>query len=488
MRLISFLGTGQYGTTQYTFNAQHCETCYVAAAMAHFIKPTEIIILATKEAEEKHGKGLRAEIERLQLAELEFQNIPYGGNTEELWQQFEIISKVITKEAPEAVTLDITHGFRAQPFFAASVIAYLRAIDRKPSDFRVHYGEFRQDELKSPIWDLSVFITLLDWSSALHSFIKTGHSKALVALAIDENTRIHKAGGENRPKKLKSLADSLNDFSANMATVRCPQLITGKERGSARAVLKLIAESDAEVKTYFKPLVPVLELLRQQLDQIPAESLFGDSGHQALSALSKLYLKYERYPEALITLREGWISLYAEAGKTDQELLESKKRCNTEDRWREAENTDDKKNADDISNVRNDIEHGGFRAQPCPARTLREQTEKLVAAFEVAQPQPTGKTYFISRHPGAFAWANTQGFQVDECLEHFDVNLIQDGDTVIGTLPVNLIAQVNERGGRYFHLALELPAERRGQELSAEEMQKFGAQLKEFKVISVSNS
>lgn len=346
MRLISFLGTGKYGTTQYTFNAQHCETCYVAAALAHFIKPTEIIILATKEAEKKHGKGLGAEIERLQLAELEFQNIPCGGNTEELWQQFEIISKVITKGAPEAVTLDITHGFRAQPFFAASVIAYLRAIDRKPFDFRVHYGEFRQDELESPIWDLSAFITLLDWSSALHSFIKTGHSKALVALAIDENKRIHKAGGENRPKKLKLLADSLNDFS-------CPH------------------------------------------------------------------------------------------------------------------------------------EHGGFRAQPCPAKSLREQTEKLVAAFEVAQPQPTGKTYFISRHPGAFAWANTQGFQVDECLAHFDVNFIQSGDTVIGTLPVNLIAQVNERGGRYFHLALELPAEMRGQELSAEQMQAFGAQLKEFKAILV---
>jgi len=52
-------------------------------------------------------------------------------------------------------------------------------------------------------------------------------------------------------------------------------------------------------------------------------------------------------------------------------------------------------------------------------------------------------------------------------------------------LPVNLIAQVNERGGRYFHLALELPAEMRGQELSAEQMQTFGAQLKEFKVISI---
>ncbi len=92
----------------------------------------------------------------------------------------------------------------------------------------------------------------------------------------------------------------------------------------------------------------------------------------------------------------------------------------------------------------------------------------------------SGKTYFISRHPGAFAWAKSQGFQVDECLQHFDVNQVQPGDTILGTLPVNLIAQVNQRGGRYFHLSLELPADVRGKELSAEEMDTFGARLEEF--------
>lgn len=95
------------------------------------------------------------------------------------------------------------------------------------------------------------------------------------------------------------------------------------------------------------------------------------------------------------------------------------------------------------------------------------------------------KTYFVSRHPGAKAWAESQGFHVDERLEHFDVNLVQPGDKVIGTLPVNLAARVSELGGRYFHLSLELPAEARGKELSAEEMQAFGARLEEFEVIQI---
>jgi len=95
-------------------------------------------------------------------------------------------------------------------------------------------------------------------------------------------------------------------------------------------------------------------------------------------------------------------------------------------------------------------------------------------------------TYFISRHAGAVAWAQAQGFQVDQQLAHFDVDVVQDGDVILGTLPVNLIAEMNERGGRYFHLTLELPAEKRGTEISAADMQHFGARLEEYQACRVS--
>lgn len=389
MRLISFLGTNDYKQTDYTLNGNRCKTRYVAAALATLIepKPNEVIILATEQAEKKHGTGLPEEMRNLNLPSPRFQTIPTGSKAEELWQQFEIISETVTTGDPQAVTLDITHGFRAQPFFAASVVAYLRAIDHKPADFRVHYGEFREKEVESPIWDISDFIALLDWSNALHSFIKTGHGGALAHLAKSENARIRKSGIENPPKKLASLAESLEIFSANIATVRCPQLITGsdKERGSARNVLKQIQDSDAEVKTHLKPLVPILKSLSEKLQDIPSDSLFGESGHKAMSALANLYLQYERYPEALITVREGWISLYAEEGKTDKALLESTKRKDTESHWREAEKTPEERNADDIGGVRNDIEHGGFREAPLSAKALRKQTEEWVERFEGAK-------------------------------------------------------------------------------------------------------
>lgn len=91
--------------------------------------------------------------------------------------------------------------------------------------------------------------------------------------------------------------------------------------------------------------------------------------------------------------------------------------------------------------------------------------------------------YFITRHPGAIAWAHEEGIEVTQLIDHLDVGSIQPGDTVVGTLPVNLAAQVCARGARYFHLSLELPSDMRGKELSAEDMRQFGARVEEFLII-----
>lgn len=55
---------------------------------------------------------------------------------------------------------------------------------------------------------------------------------------------------------------------------------------------------------------------------------------------------------------------------------------------------------------------------------------------------------------------------------------MQAGDNILGTLPINLVAEVNARGGHYFHLTLELPADARGKELTADDMRHYGARLK----------
>jgi CRISPR-associated protein Csx16 len=93
-------------------------------------------------------------------------------------------------------------------------------------------------------------------------------------------------------------------------------------------------------------------------------------------------------------------------------------------------------------------------------------------------------TWFISRHPGAIVWAAQQSLLIDQHLTHLDTALIQHGDTVIGTLPVNLAAAVCQRGARFFNLSLDLPAQWRGRELSASELRQCNARLEGFDIRS----
>ena len=60
--------------------------------------------------------------------------------------------------------------------------------------------------------------------------------------------------------------------------------------------------------------------------------------------------------------------------------------------------------------------------------------------------------------------------------------MVTPGDVVIGTLPVNLVAEVCARGARYLNLSLDLPPEARGRELTADELETFGARVEEYRV------
>lgn len=94
----------------------------------------------------------------------------------------------------------------------------------------------------------------------------------------------------------------------------------------------------------------------------------------------------------------------------------------------------------------------------------------------------TGEVLFVTRHAGALAWAHAQGLVAAIRVAHLDVGRLKPGDTVIGTLPVHLAAEVCARGARYLHLVLDLPVHLRGVELTAEQMNQYGARIEPFEV------
>jgi len=91
-------------------------------------------------------------------------------------------------------------------------------------------------------------------------------------------------------------------------------------------------------------------------------------------------------------------------------------------------------------------------------------------------------TWFVSRHPVANLWAQEQGLHIDQYVSHLDATQIQPGDTVIGTLPVQLAAAVCSQGARFLNVSLDLPVQWRGRELSADELRQCKARLECFDV------
>lgn len=91
-------------------------------------------------------------------------------------------------------------------------------------------------------------------------------------------------------------------------------------------------------------------------------------------------------------------------------------------------------------------------------------------------------TFFISRHAGAIEWVKRQRLEVDSFVPHLDLVQVQPGDTVIGSLPVNLAAQVCAAGAAYWHLSLALSAGLRGQELTADDMHRLRARVEPFDI------
>lgn len=91
-------------------------------------------------------------------------------------------------------------------------------------------------------------------------------------------------------------------------------------------------------------------------------------------------------------------------------------------------------------------------------------------------------TFFISRHPGAINWIKQHGIAIDRWETHLSTEDVLPGDTVVGTLPVPMVAELNEKGARYIHLSIEIPASLRGKELSADDLNMLGASLRAYLV------
>ena len=304
-RLLSFLGTGRYEPVTYELDGRTAGTTpFVARALAELVAPREIVILTTEAAERKHGTELRRALGETGFPEPCFVRVPEGRSRDELAELFRILCRELRGELDGRqghLVLDITHGFRAQPFFAASVLAFTRAVDDPPPEVRVVYGAFEQrsGDGKAPIWDLTYLVEVLDWAQALRLFLRTGRATEAACATERLGRELRRAwavGGRSgeRPR-LAELGEALSEFGADLETLRTGDLLLGRDdetrrRASARELAEALEAARAEVDEHLPPLAQVLDKVEAMVRPLVGEfrDLQAAEGRRAVGALAEL--------------------------------------------------------------------------------------------------------------------------------------------------------------------------------------------------------
>jgi CRISPR-associated protein Csx16 len=330
-RLVTFLGRGRYDKAVgryrydpaiYRFGDRTAEEApYLCRALADLLQPAEIRVLATQESEADHRECLEETLRLANLPAPRFVRIPLGKNRDELWQQFQAIKSEL-RGAAGPVMLDITHGFRSSPVFAAAVTAFIRAVDAAAPELRLCYGAFEQKDRESgvtPVWELSEFVSLLDWSQALAMFLHTGRADEAAAETTKLGRVLRKIwadGGRDGPEpNLKGLGEALARFGRDFETVRTGDLLIGRQgvKSSAAGLAAAARRGEEEVRRHAPPLADVLDRVVAIAEPLAVEQadLSGEPGRKAVAALAKAYLRLGRYLEAAATVREGWVNFHA---------------------------------------------------------------------------------------------------------------------------------------------------------------------------------
>lgn len=296
-KAISFLGYTRpdqpYRETTYCYQGQECTTPFMAEATARFFKPDALLVLVTQEAEAQNFPVLEDRIGH--LLPVEPVHIPSCKTEDELWQMFTIMAEQIAEG--DTIIFDITNGFRSLPVLAFLAASYIRVV-RQAEVEKMVYGAFDASVGgKTPVFDLTPFVRLLDWTTATDAFIKFGRfteiGKLLDSDAVSSNV------------ELSRLAGDLDYLSRGLHTSRTQQVMQ-----KASHLAAAIDAATAGIEGGSQPFSLLLDRIKQEYGGLGLGDLRDKK--QVLARLLTMidwYLEKDLLIQAMTLAREWLVSL-----------------------------------------------------------------------------------------------------------------------------------------------------------------------------------
>jgi CRISPR-associated DxTHG motif protein len=124
MKAITFLGTGNYKKTIYTFKDEEAQpTELFPKALCELFELEELLVVVTKCAKKEWFAKLEEQLKESGIKITEVP-IPDGHSEEDLWTIFDEITKFL--DEGDELIFDITHSFRTVPLLSFLAANYLQ--------------------------------------------------------------------------------------------------------------------------------------------------------------------------------------------------------------------------------------------------------------------------------------------------------------------------------------------------------------------------
>jgi len=317
---LSFLGTTKYIEAYYELGKKRSHlTPFVQEALVNLIcmnwnEKDRLVFFLTREAQEKNWKdggnfseGLKTRLERLGIL-AKICPVPFaeGYSEEEIMQNFLTVVEQLQEE--DEIVFDITHSFRSLPMLNLVALNYVRVLKRIRIQ-GIYYGAFEvlgnprevekipPERRIAPVFDLTPYVFLLDWSFAVEEFVRYGLAERLYELVQDEIQPIlrESRGQDKNASALRSVIHELRNLALNIYTCRC-QAIENTQLSSDFS-------SEISFDNFLPPFAPLMGHIKHKVEGFLSE----DAWERSMAAV-EWCLKHRLVQQGYTILEEAIIT------------------------------------------------------------------------------------------------------------------------------------------------------------------------------------